>query len=374
MVADYKRPARFAGGAALVSLLLACSPGELDSDPLESEAGGQRDVPHFAVRGRLMDGPRLNIRVDETGGPLAPGSFLSAVREAMAIWNATDMVHLQESPAADGPEVLLAWRRGSHEDCQSFGHDSSVAHAGPVSATSLIHFDSDSDWSLAGEGELDLTQVILHELGHVLGLDHSLDEGAVMHASYEKSQGILGTSDLAGMASLYGGLEDRRGDLYLDSTGEPLLRRIAPAGVAGFALWDVDRNGRQDLLVWREDVAGDGQLMLYHFDEEQRLEASSGPMIGCVVPKSRVVLDVNTEGVGVLLSILPDGQYYARQFEKGLVPIALAPGAPLALKGGFTDLDGDRVLDVIPEAAEKEPESVRGDLDGDGSLEVVRRR
>ena len=45
-------------------------------------------------------------------------------------------------------------------------------------------------------------KVVLHELGHVLGLDHVEDPAQVMHASLVSSPALWGTGDLAGLTQL----------------------------------------------------------------------------------------------------------------------------------------------------------------------------
>jgi hypothetical protein len=329
------------------------------------------------VRGRLSGPPSLRVRIDDSDSPLAPGVLAECVREAVTTWNATGLVELSESTGSEDFDVLYAWRRGAHDNCIAFGYDTSVAHAGPVSEQSFVHIDADRGWSKTGADGLPLAQVVLHELGHVFGLGHSLDEAAVMHANYDARRDEPALSDLAGLASLYGGLDGGPGDLFLTKKSgverASLVRRIAPVEHTGFALWDVNDNGRDELLVWRTDPASYGRLMIYHFDSELRLESTSGPLLDCVVPTASVVFGEDSAGEGVLLSILAEARYSARRFQEGVYPKPLPHGTPLALKAGFADLDGDGVLDVLPLEWESQlaPNSQTGDLDGDGSLEKV---
>lgn len=45
-------------------------------------------------------------------------------------------------------------------------------------------------------------KVVLHELGHILGLDHVQDPAQVMHASLVSSPAVWGSGDLAGLSQL----------------------------------------------------------------------------------------------------------------------------------------------------------------------------
>ena len=50
----------------------------------------------------------------------------------------------------------------------------------------------------------DLQTVILHENGHVVGLDHSSDINAIMYPSYQRANCTLGTDDRNGIRAIYG--------------------------------------------------------------------------------------------------------------------------------------------------------------------------
>lgn len=102
------------------------------------------------------------------------------------------------------------------------GAGSVFAHAwGPTdimteSTAGNMHFDGAESWVTSGaaigatSATIDLQSVILHELGHVLGLGHEDSQGSglgapVMQSFYWGEQRTLKADDIAGVQSLYCG-------------------------------------------------------------------------------------------------------------------------------------------------------------------------
>jgi hypothetical protein len=63
--------------------------------------------------------------------------------------------------------------------------------------------DRTENWTYDGTG-IDLFSIVLHELGHALGLGHSTDPGAVMYPYYSGTVTGLHADDIAGIQYLYG--------------------------------------------------------------------------------------------------------------------------------------------------------------------------
>jgi hypothetical protein len=66
-----------------------------------------------------------------------------------------------------------------------------------------VHMDDGETWSDGGAG-FDFHTVMLHELGHSLGLDHSADTSSVMYAFYSGMRRDLTADDIAGIEAIYG--------------------------------------------------------------------------------------------------------------------------------------------------------------------------
>ena len=55
---------------------------------------------------------------------------------------------------------------------------------------------------VGGSATYDLFRVMLHEAGHVLGLDHSIDPASVMYPTYSDSHNDLTSADVAALQAL----------------------------------------------------------------------------------------------------------------------------------------------------------------------------
>ena len=156
--------------------------------------GAEPFQARFAVRGRWQ-GPRdVAVRIDTDGGALTPRAFRSSVRQALEAWQATGCVSFHQARADEPGELVFAWARGDHGACVPFGSDPSVAHAGPPGPGTFVHFDAERAWDRAA-----LQRAALHEIGHVLGLEHSDDEEAVMHPEPSLGRARIADSDRAGI-------------------------------------------------------------------------------------------------------------------------------------------------------------------------------
>jgi len=141
---------------------------------------------------------------------LAGNTERQAIRNAFATWaNATGLTFTQITTA--GADFDIAWATGAHGGT---GHDAFdgignvAAHAGypPPSGgrdTGQMHFDDAETWALTGGGNADLEAVALHEIGHLLGLDHTSVAAAVMFPTYSNGNITLNTDDLVRIRRLY---------------------------------------------------------------------------------------------------------------------------------------------------------------------------
>jgi hypothetical protein len=326
--------------------LTACGGG----GALEPQADAA--ATQFTARGRWPSVDRVTWRAEARGAPIDGAAFDAAVAAACAAWNELGLVRFVRAAPGVDADVTLGWRRGHHGACEPFGVAKTVAHSGPASPGTFVHFDAERSWDLAEPGGYSVYGTALHELGHVLGLGHSVAAGSVMQTGEVQALPIS-ASERYGLQSLYGGGRDAPGDLRVtaaDGATIATLRGVAPMDASGFACFDVDGDGRSEVVVWRTDEAGRGAITSYHFDAGGLLR-TTGPFFGMASAAVGAVHSVReVDGARLFVTEFPGGRVVARRFDRhGL----LQPYADAATK-----------VEAPPR---------RGDVDGDGRADEVRR-
>jgi hypothetical protein len=104
--------------------------------------------------------------------------------------------------------IALKFAAGAHGDAYPFdGPGGILAHTFypvPINSESIagdIHLDADENWHAGSD--LDIYSVVLHELGHAIGLGHSDKPGDVMYPYYKRGM-PLSANDMGAAQALYG--------------------------------------------------------------------------------------------------------------------------------------------------------------------------
>jgi hypothetical protein len=155
--------------------------------------------------------PQLTFAFDDGTADTA-GEF-AAVRSAFTTWAAAVPVTFTEVGFDQNPDVVIDWRPANDPDHSMIG--GVLAHADFPPACGVVtdslpkpvHFDdSEHLWRIgAVPGAFDVQTVGLHELGHILGLQHSDVPGSVMFPSVSDNatNRVLTADDLSGIRALY---------------------------------------------------------------------------------------------------------------------------------------------------------------------------
>jgi hypothetical protein len=315
-------------------------------------------LPPFTVRGRLSEPRGLDYRIESQDTPLPEAALRDVLERARAGWSATGVVRV--AGTAGEADFVFSWARAQSPTNPDgrFGRDTSVAATGPMGPACQVVFDADRTWSEAPGSGLSLHQAAVHEIGHVLGLGHTEDPTAVLHAQRENGRTLLAPADLAGLHSLYGGGSDGPGDLVIDAERPvPALRRVAPPGASDWTLFDTDGDGDDEILVWATGARAAGVLTVYHFSRGPLLERSTGPHLGIGGYGARLFVGRTADGERCIDVSWPDSAVSRWSFGSDGVPGARRP------------IPADELL----ACSAGEHADATGDLDGDGQPERVRR-
>lgn len=196
-----------------ISLLNRPRCGLPDPSPGHRSVTGR--LSPFVTVGAKWEKSSLSYRFLNSTPDLAADRQQGIILQAFNRWSEVTALGFRGAQGAGAADLSIAFHRGSHGDGNPFddggGADgNTLAHAffPPPSGGSWagsLHFDEFELWKdqPGGQGTR-LYNVALHEIGHLLGLDHSQDQNAIMYAYYDESRNDLRADDIAGIQSLYG--------------------------------------------------------------------------------------------------------------------------------------------------------------------------
>ncbi|XP_028439909.1 matrix metalloproteinase-23 isoform X2 [Perca flavescens] len=163
----------------------------------------------FKLTYKLLSYPTNLINASDTRRGIA---------KAFGMWSDVSPFSFREVPADQEAAIKIGFYPINHTDClQSYLHHcfdgitGELAHAF-FPPTGEIHFDDHEYWILGnmrfswkkGVWLTDLVHVATHEIGHVLGLMHSLDPKAIMHLNATLTgRKLITQDDVWGLHRLY---------------------------------------------------------------------------------------------------------------------------------------------------------------------------
>jgi hypothetical protein len=191
--------------ASALAYVTTGAPWPTDAACVGSCAGQPRTIKYTI--GNITDGSILM----PNGNPLPNSLIRGSIEEALHDWTTAVNINFVEVP--DGPLTQLRFRH-----VYINGPDPPLP-ADPIAkaqATCIgfgggceVQYDDTDRWQEVGTQSVpDILGATIHEVGHILGLDHTNVVGANMYWIFHRFSG-LGTSqlfpdDIAGIQSIYG--------------------------------------------------------------------------------------------------------------------------------------------------------------------------
>jgi hypothetical protein len=238
---------------ATLKLLRAKRCGCLDIPPTAAQqlvSGGDPALDPFTFAFNSGPWPRYNLTYRIYNGTGDVANEVAVVDQAFGIWAAVSPLRFNR--VSSGADIQVGWETGNHGDNDPFDGVGNVAAHGYYPETGVLHFDDAEGWRTDGSN-VDLLNVAIHEIGHVLGLDHSRTSASIMWPFVQNGRHTLSEEDIRGILSLYPflvGTRDRATSVHL----------WAFAGGTSSALVDLGRPRR--FLAWGEATFVDSLIDL----------------------------------------------------------------------------------------------------------------
>lgn len=159
-----------------------------------------------------------NLLTSSLGGTLSAAAVYDTVEEALGLWARYAPLNFVEV-ADSGPSVSDSDYSPFNRPQLRLGHhgidggSDVLAHAFFPDGSGLagdVHLDSDENWTTQPSfSSIDIIEVMTHELGHSLGLNHESSNSAIMNPFYAErydgpGTGFLLADDINGIRAIYG--------------------------------------------------------------------------------------------------------------------------------------------------------------------------
>ena len=139
-------------------------------------------------------------------------AFDRELARAMRMWEDVAGIRFREARNGERPDLVIgaqARSRGRAYTNVSAGRMIPVGDKRRIDRLqqAIICLNPEQPWKVGFDGNLkvyDLRHTLAHELGHVIGLDHTGPRGAVMAFRYDEKHPGLSAGDIQGAQRLYG--------------------------------------------------------------------------------------------------------------------------------------------------------------------------
>jgi hypothetical protein len=245
--------------------------GELGPNTLNA----MKSWPRCGVSDRGMLEARASVRawgvkdltyfIQKRDSDLPQGEWDSIIKEAFDSWQDICSLRFSKVDSTSGANLVISTGRGARDDFDGPGNTLAYAFLPPqqnFKGQLLMRFDEDETWTKVGANRgIYLRNVACHEIGHLLGLEHSNESSALMAPFY--SPNIVkpqNNDDVTRIRAIYG---NATGPGPVDPPPPPGDPKVltAPTNLTvthedGKAIlrWKDNSSGENGFEVWRNGV------------------------------------------------------------------------------------------------------------------------
>jgi len=154
-------------------------------------------------------------------------AYDAEVEQAFATWAAASGLTLKEVSGSATADINIGWADLNTPSTGVLGYTSTQASNGLYSSGTTIQLEDPAQDALLSSGnnqqtyagtDATLSQVLLHEIGHALGLADDSDQDSVMYYDLTGSNQTLDATDIAAIQTLYGGAGNDTQANFADTT------------------------------------------------------------------------------------------------------------------------------------------------------------
>ena len=140
--------------------------------------------------------------------------FQEEIISSLASWENVADIRFVSVADSERVDIRFGWR--DIDGKAGVLGQTTVPSLGPLNSV-VVAMDSSEDWVLGGDAsadKIDFSSAVTHEIGHAIGIDHSLDANALMNAAYSTTIFNIQKDDIDAAVTIYGSNDITRIDVF----------------------------------------------------------------------------------------------------------------------------------------------------------------
>uniref|UniRef100_A0A1I7YZX5 ZnMc domain-containing protein n=1 Tax=Steinernema glaseri TaxID=37863 RepID=A0A1I7YZX5_9BILA len=169
---------------------------------LESRCGLADELPPQDRR-PIWHKPILTWNISSFSDQLSEGETREAIHRAFSAWEKALPMNFLEISQGRNADIVIGFAERKPKESRDITGTSAAETNG-----ARILLWNDQEWSYldrqSAPEATDLYHVLLHEIGHVLGMEHSQDKSSIMYPTFASKKKDIGHVDVENVRKLYG--------------------------------------------------------------------------------------------------------------------------------------------------------------------------